>query len=95
MMLATCGRMSTLFSAVTVPVASSMTSMSRFCTTTVVTLTGGPARRGRMRRRPGRAAPSFAAGRALVRDSSQPPPAATRTSTARPAMSGFFMGPRL
>ena len=42
MMLAICGRTSTLLSAVTVPVASSITSTSRFCTDTVVTLTGGP-----------------------------------------------------
>ena len=41
--LATWGRMSTLLSAVTVPVASSITSTSFFWTTTVVTLTGGPA----------------------------------------------------
>src|SRR5580765_5011876 len=40
--LAICGRISTLFSAVTVPVASSITSTSRFCTETSVTLTGGP-----------------------------------------------------
>ena len=40
--LATCGRMSTLLSAATVPVASSITSTSRCCTTTVVTLTGAP-----------------------------------------------------
>ena len=57
MMLATCGLTSTLLSAVTVPVASSITSMSRFWTTTVVTLTGGPAA-ATMRRLRGRAAPS-------------------------------------
>jgi hypothetical protein len=43
MVLAICGRMSTLLSAVTVPVASSITSTSFFWTTTVVTLIGGPA----------------------------------------------------
>ena len=42
MVLAICGRMSTLLSAVTVPVASSITSTSRFCTATSETLTGGP-----------------------------------------------------
>ena len=40
--LDTCGRTSTLLSDETVPVASSITSTSRFWTATVVTLTGGP-----------------------------------------------------
>ena len=40
--LLTCGRMSTLFSAVTVPVASSITSTSRCRASAVLTLTGPP-----------------------------------------------------
>ena len=42
MVLAICGRTSTLLSAVTVPVASSITSTSFLCTVTTETLTGGP-----------------------------------------------------
>jgi hypothetical protein len=64
--LAICGRISTLFSAVTVPVASSITSTSRFCTVTSVTLTGG--RRCPMRPSRGhRACPRRARHRPLLR----------------------------
>ena len=42
MTLLTCGRMSTLFSAVTVPVASRTTSTSRRCARTELIETGGP-----------------------------------------------------
>ena len=43
MTLLSCGRSSTLLTAVTVPEASSCTSKSRCCTRTVVTLTAGAA----------------------------------------------------
>ena len=92
--LATCGRTSTLLSAVTVPVASSMTSTSLFWATTVVTLTGGPAR-ARSRRTMARPAPAASEASPPACGRSNDSAAATTNRGDEPAMTRLFIRPRL
>jgi hypothetical protein len=82
-------------SAVTVPVASSITSTSRFCTATVLTLTDGPLAAIAAADPPGDD-PALLAP-ALWGDPrrSAHPSAAATTAATRPTTTGFLMRGRL